>query len=411
MLMNAVILCGGMGKRLPLADENLPKPMVDLCGLPCLERQVLALRAEGIKHFTFLAGYKSGAIRSYFKNGEKWGVGIDYILETEPKGTAGSLFDLKFEDDFLFLNGDLVFSFELQPMLAFHRQKGALVTCFSHKSTHPQDSTLTVCDETGRILHFIRRGEENPDECILANAGIYVVSPKLLDLFSFSGAADFDRDVLRPLSGKGIYAYVSSEYVKDIGTPQRLAEAERDVRFGLPGMLRLSQRKKAVFLDRDGTLNVHDGYITEPGQLKLIDGVAEALRMFHARGYLCIVVTNQPTVARGENTEEELGRIHRHLEYLLAKRGAYIDDLYYCPHHPDKGFEGERPSYKVECDCRKPKPGMVLLAAQEHNIDISKSFLAGDSETDVLCAENAGAKPVRITTEYRLIDFAKAMEE
>ena len=405
--MNAVILCGGKGKRLPFADGSLPKPIVDLCGLPCLERQVLALRAEGITHFIFLAGYKHDAIRAYFGDGSKWGVRIDYVIESTPRGTAGSLFDLKTEDDFLFLNGDLVFSFELQPMLAFHRQKGALVTCFSHKSTHPQDSTLTVCDKTGKILHFIRRGEENPDECILANAGIYVISPKLLDLFSFSGAADFDRDVLRPLSGKGIYAYVSSEYVKDIGTPERLADAERDVRFGRPDMLRFSQKKKAIFLDRDGTINVHDGYITEPSRLKLIDGVAEALRIFHARGYLCIIVTNQPSVARGEATAEQIEQINRHLEFLLAKHGAYVDAVYYCPHHPDKGFAGERSELKVDCDCRKPKPGMVLRAAREHNIDLTRSYLAGDSEADILCAENAGATPVRITGEYRLIDFAR----
>ena len=407
--MTAVILCGGEGRRLPLKDREKPKPMVEICGVPCLERQIDALKEEGVTDFILVAGFKSEAIVNYFGRGERAGVSISYVIEEKPKGTAGSLFELEIDEDFIFLNGDLVFDFDLRPMLDFHRKNEALITCFSHKTTHPSDSTLIDCDEDGLIRRFILKGEENPNETVLSNAGIFVISPGLLKMFSFDGRADFDKDVLFALAGQKVFAYQSCEYVKDIGTPGRLEQAGKDLTAGLPRCFRKGEKKKAVFLDRDGTLNRHDGYITKKEQLRIIEGVPEALNIIHSKGFLCVVVTNQPTVARGENTLEEIGEINRRLEFLLAKSGAFVDDIYFCPHHPDRGFEGENPDFKIECKCRKPKPGMLLKAAEEHNIDLSLSFMAGDSETDVRCALNAGAMPVRISGDFQLIDFARTL--
>ena len=118
--------------------------------------------------------------------------------------------------------------------------------------------------------------------------------------------------------------------------------------------------------------------------------MSEAIKLINQSGYLAIVVTNQPVIARGEVTWDELHEIHRKMETLLGKDGAYIDGLYICPHHPDKGFEGERPEYKIDCDCRKPKPGLLLQAAQDYNIDLTQSYMIGDSERDVEAGINAG---------------------
>lgn len=129
----------------------------------------------------------------------------------------------------------------------------------------------------------------------------------------------------------------------------------------------------------------------------MIDGVAEAIRKINESGYLAIVVTNQPVIARGEVSFEELEEIHNKMETLLGKEGAYLDAIYYCPHHPHKGYEGERPELKIDCDCRKPKPGMLLKAATDFNIDLSRSWMVGDGENDIQAGINAGCKTVLLS--------------
>ena len=214
---------------------------------------------------------------------------------------------------------------------------------------------------------------------------------------------NFDSDILLPnLTFGDVYAYRCAEYVKDAGTPERIAQAESDLRQGLPESMRHENHRKAVFLDRDGTVNKYKGFITHPDDLELLPGVAEAIRLFHANGYLVMIATNQPVVARGECSLEELEKIHSRLQRLLAEEGAYVDEIYYCPHHPESGFAGENPVYKIHCDCRKPQPGMLLRAAKEWNIDLSRSFMVGDSERDVQTAIAAGCLPIFLTESESL---------
>ena len=153
---------------------------------------------------------------------------------------------------------------------------------------------------------------------------------------------------------------------------------------------------KAFFLDRDGTINKYVGFLRNIDDFELIEGVSEVIKEINQSGYLAIVVTNQPVIARGEVTWDELNEIHKKMATLLGKDGAYVDAIYICPHHPDKGFEGERPEYKFDCDCRKPKPGLLLQAARDFNIDLSQSIMIGDSNSDVEAGESAGCKSVLI---------------
>lgn len=156
----------------------------------------------------------------------------------------------------------------------------------------------------------------------------------------------------------------------------------------------LSQHHQVIFFDRDGTINKYVGFLRNIDEFELIDGVAAAIRKINESGYLAVVVTNQPVIARGEVSFEELEEIHNKMETLLGKEGAYLDAIYYCPHHPHKGYEGERPELKIECDCRKPKPGMLFKAAEDFNIDLSQSWMIGDGENDVKAGINAGCKTV-----------------
>ena len=132
--------------------------------------------------------------------------------------------------------------------------------------------------------------------------------------------------------------------------------------------------------------------------MKLLPGVVEAIREINHSEYLCIVITNQAVVARGEVTFEELEGIHKHLETLLGNEGVYVDDIFYCPHHPHKGYEGEIPGLKFDCDCRKPKTGLVEKACGKYHIDISHSYIIGDSTVDIMLGKNTGMQSILVMT-------------
>ena len=152
-------------------------------------------------------------------------------------------------------------------------------------------------------------------------------------------------------------------------------------------------------LDEDG-IKCNDDYLEALGRGDfLLEGALEAIKKINASGYLAIVVTNQPVIARGEVTVEELQQIHNKMETLLGNDGAFVDAIYYCPHHPDSGFEGEIPELKIKCECRKPNPGMLLQAAEEFNIDLEQSWMVGDSHNDVLAGLRAGCKTAYITAQ------------
>ena len=222
---------------------------------------------------------------------------------------------------------------------------------------------------------------------------------------------DLDRQILKPLAGTGtMVCYDSPEYVKDMGTPERLNSVLTDYKAGTVQAKNLKNKQKAVFLDRDGTINKYVGFLRNIDQFELIPGVADAIKKINASGYLCIVVTNQPVIARGEVTVDELDTIHKKMETELGLAGAYVDGLYYCPHHPHKGYEGEIPELKFDCDCRKPKPGMLLKAAEDFNVDLEQSYMVGDGENDVKAGLAAGCKAVLINgegTDSKIGDFGQ----
>lgn len=398
--MVAVILAGGAGTRMGKLCAEIPKPMVEICGKPILQHQVEALKREGITDFIFVVGHLSQAIESCFSDGRAFGVNISYYRETTPLGTGGALTKLKFNDDFLLCNGDLIFDFSLKKMLAFHKEKNALITAFAHPNSHPYDSDLLETDNNFCITRIIPKTDRNKDYPNLCNAGIHIVSPEAIPEADKEAKLDFNKDIVTPLVKQGrVFAYKSAEYVKDMGTPERLEQVARDMADGLVAAKNASRKQKAVFLDRDGTINIYKGFITSSEEIELLPGAAKAINKIHSLGYLAIVVTNQPAVARGDCSEEKLKNIHNRLEALLGKEGAFVDAIYFCPHHPDKGFAGERAELKFDCDCRKPKPGLILNAQKDFNIDLKKSFMVGDSERDVLAAVNAGCTPVYIGKE------------
>ena len=394
--MIAVILAGGYGTRMGEKCRTLPKPMLCVDGKPILQRQMEALSKEGIVDFVIVAGYLHETIVDYFGDGRRFGVNIRYFIEPQPMGTGGALKQLGMQEDFLLLNGDLLFDVSLRPFLDFHIKSAAQITVYAHPNTHPFDSVLLNCDpNTGKVLSCGRIDAQADDYPNLCNAGIQIVSPKALDAAAEKETLNFDKEILLPnIHAGSVYAYRSSEYILDVGTPERLKAAEAAVRSGAVEKRRRDRPQKAIFLDRDGTINVYKGFLYARDEMELIPGAAKAIRTFRSLGYLVIVVTNQPVVARGQCSIRELQRIHNRMEQLLGADGAYVDDIYFCPHHPDSGFPGEDKQYKIHCDCRKPAPGMIMKAKETYNIDLHRSYMVGDSVIDVETAVNAGCTPV-----------------
>jgi len=411
--MKVVIMAGGKGTRIASVKSDVPKPMIPICGKPILEWQIENLKACGLTDITLVIGYLGYVIKEYFGDGEKFGVKISYFVEDSPLGTAGALFKmLDLTEDFLLLCGDVILDVDFNRFIEFHQKNHAWASLMAHPNGHPYDSSLLVTEiippqvpggnpvDTHRVVKWMAKEDERLYYKNRVNAGIEIISPELLKetMKHFvprhpetPDKIDLDRDVLKPNipSGK-IFAYDTPEYIKDMGTPDRYYEVEKDLQTGKVKARNLKNKQKAIFLDRDGTINKYAGFLTKPEQFELLPGVAEAIKMINKSGYLAIVVTNQPVIARGDCTWEELQQIHDKMETELGKEGAFLDAIYICPHHKDKGFEGERPEYKFDCECRKPKPGLLLQAAKDFNIDLSQSIMIGDSDSDVLSGLNAG---------------------
>ncbi len=413
--MLVIIMAGGKGTRISKLFPHIPKPLIPIQGVPVLEREINSLVSQGFSNIILTVSHMSEKIVEYFGDGSRFGCKIEYYVEETPLGNAGALFKLRNRigsDPFLLLNADSVFDVDFNRMIKYHEDHRASVTLFTHPNSHPYDSGLVITDEDGSVEQWLTKEDKRPEYYKnRVNAGLHVINPKVLDdarididkigsVDETTGKVvkvDFDRQILKALCGRHtMFCYDSPEYVKDMGTPERYQQVCDDFKRGIVNGKNLKNKQKAVFLDRDGTLNKYVGFLRKPEELELLPGVAEAIKRINESGYLAIVVTNQPVVARGEVTVSGIQIIHNKLETLLGLQGAYIDALYYCPHHPHKGYKGEIDALKIECSCRKPKPGLLFKAAEEFNIDLSQSWMIGDGKNDVEAGQNAGCRTALI---------------
>ena len=396
---------------------DIPKPLIPIKNAdgiekPVLEWEICSLRDQGFTDLILTVSHMHEKIEDHFGDGSRLGVRIEYFVEDQPLGNAGALFKLRDQltEPFLLLNADAVFDIDFNRFVEYHRAHGGLVTLFTHPNSHPYDSGVLIAGEDGSVERWLTKEDIRPQWYQnRVNAGLHVIDPAVLDMSGIDAEAvgtevdgkrvkvDLDRQILKPLCGSGkMFCYDSPEYVKDMGTPERYEAVCRDFQNGTVAAKNLSHKQKAVFLDRDGTINKYVGFLRNIDEFELIPGVAEAIRKINNSGYLAIVVTNQPVIARGEVTVPELQLIHNKMETLLGAEGAYLDAIYYCPHHPHKGYEGEVPELKIDCDCRKPKPGMLLRAAKDFNIDLTSSWMIGDGENDIKAGIASGCKTALI---------------
>ena len=408
MSRQLIILAGGAGTRLRARLGDLPKPMIPVAGKPLLEHQVELARQHGFDDLIFFTHYRADLIQDYFGNGRKFGVRIRHILETEPLGTAGAVlagFD-ELAERFVVMYGDTMVNVDLQSLWQTHAFFQADATLLLHPNDHPFDSDLVEVDDESRVVAFHNRPHPaNVWRQNLVNAGLYVLEKSALAAFknqpkNASTLLDFGKHVFPEmlLQKKCLLGYKSPEFIKDIGTPERYDRISAQYEAGIIQRSSLTSPQRAVFLDRDGTIVPDKDCLRKAEDLELFPHAAEAIHKLNLAGWRTIVVTNQPVIAKGWCTEAELKNIHNKLESLLGLEHAFLDRIYYCPHHPEKGFSGERPELKIKCDCRKPGIGMIQQAVEELNIDLASSWLIGDTVTDLQTAKNAGVKSILVST-------------
>jgi histidinol-phosphate phosphatase family protein len=408
----AVILAGGKGTRLRERLGGRPKPLVDVCGTPLLERQMQLLQRSGFTSVLVLVSHAADQILSFCEARRNWGMDVRCIDDGEPRGTAGATLGVLSElhDEFLVMYGDTMLDVDLDRFHAYHDQDGnAAVTLLLHPNDHPHDSDLVETDDGGYVLAFRPyphdAGRYYPNR---VNAALYWIRRvALMPWRDAVGELDFGKHLFPAMLARGLAlrGYLSPEYIKDLGTPERLDRVCADFRSGKIERSSLSHAQPTVFLDRDGTLNREVEHLARVEQLELLPGVPEALRRLNRSEYRCCVVTNQPVVARGECSFEDLRVIHNKLETLLGHGGAYLDRIYFCSHHPERGFSGERPELKMRCSCRKPSTGMVEQATRDLNVDVPRSWMIGDSTVDIEMARRAGLRSILVETGHAGMDY------
>ncbi len=401
-----VVMCGGKGSRMGSLGENVPKALVPLAGKPLLEHQLDLACRYGFEEIILLTGHLGELIESHFANDGYRGMKLRFHREPAPLGTAGALkaIEERLRDDFVVFYGDTIMDIDLHRLAQFHVENQAAATLVVHPNRHPYDSDLLDIDAAGRVVALYPKPRDpSAVHRNLANAGLYVLSRSMLRHAPSAAKADLDRYVLPAAfrAGEKIMAYNTTEYITDMGTPERLRAVEADVLSGKVERLNRGNPRPAFFLDRDGVLNVDYERGATAENMQLLPGVAEALRCINRSEYLAVVVTNQPAVAKGFMSEADLAAAHAKLETLLGAEHALLDRIYFCPHHPQKGFAGERPEYKIECSCRKPQAGMLLAAASELSIDLPRSFMIGDRAVDIEAGAKAGCKTILVGATTR----------
>ncbi len=380
MSNQCVILVGGLGTRLgEKAKKKTPKPLLDAGGSPFLETLFGEARRRGFDEFLLLAGHRSEIVAAFLARRqieERFACRVELSIEPTALGTGGALVHAreKLHDDFLLLNGDTWFDFNWLDLWAGARRDQA-VAALALRAVDSPDRYETV-DLDGSLVKAIHPRGASLDSALI-NGGVYYLTRRVLD--GVGAPCSLESDILPKLIAAGaLRGYPYAGYFIDIGVPETLAAAAKAVP--------RRRRRPAVFLDRDGVLNVDHGYVSTPEQIEWVRGARQAVKRLNDAGYFLFVVTNQAGVARGFYGEEDVVALHRWMAVDLASVGASIDDWRYCPYHPD-GSVGD---YQAKQGWRKPKPGMILDLLDHWPVEREGSFLIGDKASDIEAAAAAG---------------------
>ncbi len=376
----AIVLAGGLGTRLRPLVSDRPKPMAEINGRPFLAYLLDDLISRGITRIILSVGYRHEVIRDFFGKLYR-GCELVYAVEDTPLGTGGALclaLGLARSAELFVVNGDTWFPVSLDLLSdTCIRQQADMVIALHPVDDASRYGTIQLAPD-GRITSFLEKNSTTGPALI--NGGVYLMKS---DIFSheelplkFSLETGF---LEKATTRKRLFGVVSDAPFIDIGIPETYSKAAR---FLPPAPV----KKKALFLDRDGTINVEKNYVFRKEDFEFRDGILELARSYYQQGYLIFVITNQAGIARGYYTAGDVEKLHAWMEEQFREYGIELTKIYYCPHHPD---------LTGPCSCRKPAPGMILDAIREYDVDPESSVLFGDKISDVEAGISA-----RIGTNY-----------
>lgn len=373
----AVVLAGGQGLRLrPLTLKN-PKPMIRFYGKPFLEYIIDMLIKNDIKEVVLLVGYLHEKIERYFGDGKKFGIKISYSYSPVDSDTGTRLKNASkmLDNAFLLLYSDNYWPLNLKALTEFYGKLGkkALVTVYSNKDNYTVNNILV--DLSGTVKVYDRPRHDRYLNGV--DIGFFIINKKVLSLLPQTNCSFEDTVLPALIKQRQLGGFLTDHRYYGLSNLQRLPEIKEFLK-----------PKKVIFLDRDGIINFKApkaSYITKWKDFIFLPGIKESLSKLNKNGYDLYIITNQPGIARKLMTKTDLDDIHRHMVKKLKKSGVRIKQIYTCTHGWNDG-----------CDCRKPKPGLLLQAALENKINLVDSYFIGDDERDVQAGKNAGCKTVFI---------------
>jgi len=398
----AVIACGGLGTRLKNITGTIPKPLFPINGKSTIERCIEEIKNNSISSVLITLGYKNESFLKFIKELEKkFSINIDIFVEKNPLGECGALWLIKenLNNDFFFINGDLIFSIDFNRLICFHKRLASNLTLVTHTSDHPNDSDL-ISAPNGTLIEdiFIKDSSKKIDRYgYLGNSGICLINKSLLEAIKppkiNQSNSIFHHIVKNAFHlNKNIFSYNTTEYIKDMGTPERFNLVKEDLALNKVNLKNYNKKQKALFLDRDNTLIRCDigKYILSENQIEFIDENINRISLIAKEFDLVCLVTNQPVISMGKLTIYQLEKINSNIVKYCLTKGLKIDVITYCPHHPHKGFKNEVKILKKDCFCRKPNPGLILEQAFLRNVNLKDSLMIGDSDNDSQAAEKSG---------------------